>query len=199
MFYETVNINFTIDEYVSTDLYSINDNYSNGNYKINYYVDNNLLKTQYLKDGKLHRQDGPAMIEYKKNSKYKSSEIYCINGTVHRDDGPAAIYYYNSEVKHFLYIEIYYILGKPHNLKGPARIYYDENGNVEREQYFINGERIKFQKNIDNLNNDDIIKIINELTDDRFLLVFKLLLNKKNIFNFDDIIDSAIVTLKILN
>ena len=60
-----------------------------------YYNNGKLMKKQYLLDGKLHREDGPAEIKY-----YKSGNIwykkYYINNELHKDDGPACIYYHEN-------------------------------------------------------------------------------------------------------
>ena len=44
------------------------------------------------KNGKLHRDDGPAISVYSKNHNI-TNEVYYLNGKKHRDDGPAVIKY----------------------------------------------------------------------------------------------------------
>ena len=79
-------------------------------------------KIKYLnKDGKRHREDGPAII-YSNGRK----EWY-INGKLHREDGPAIIYSNGRKD--------WYINGKLHRTDGPARIW--ANGIKE---WWINGK-----------------------------------------------------------
>ena len=46
----------------------------------------------YTLDGKYHRTDGPALIQYCDKQKVFHMQ-YCLNGKRHRTDGPAYIYY----------------------------------------------------------------------------------------------------------
>ena len=68
---------------------------------------------------------------YKTNSAYK----------LHNPNGPALIYFYDNTSKPIVHIEIYYINNKKHNLNGPAYIEYDMDGNIIKEQYFINDKK----------------------------------------------------------
>jgi len=74
----------------------------------------------YNLEGKLHREDGPA-IEYKGGDKY-----YYLNGKFHREDGPA-VELANGD-------KYFYINGKLHREDGPAIEY--KNG---YKAYYING------------------------------------------------------------
>jgi hypothetical protein len=47
---------------------------------------------KYKLNGKLHRTDGPAYIEYHDNE-LVFCQIYCLNNKIHRVDGPARILY----------------------------------------------------------------------------------------------------------
>ena|ERR1700691_169452 len=76
--------------------------------------------TGYCLNGKLHREDGPA-ITYP-----NSRKEYFINGKLHREDGPAIITSFGNR--------FYYVNGKLHIEDGPAiirknRIIYYLNGN----------------------------------------------------------------------
>ena len=77
----------------------------------------------YNKNGKLHREDGPA-IEYTDGSKY-----WYLNGKLHREDGPA-IECANGAKR-------WYINGFLHREDGPAVEY--TNG---RTEYWINDNHI---------------------------------------------------------
>jgi hypothetical protein len=48
--------------------------------------------TEYFKDGKKHRENGPAIIHYDANGIVRIEE-YFINDKRHRENGPAVIHY----------------------------------------------------------------------------------------------------------
>jgi antitoxin component YwqK of YwqJK toxin-antitoxin module len=104
-------------------------------------------KITYKLNGKLHREDGPAVI-------YGSGrQVWYQNGKLHRDDGPAIIYvsrlqewYQNGKLHRDdgpAYIngdcQEWYQNGKMHRLDGPAIIYgsgrqdWYQNGKLHRE------------------------------------------------------------------
>ncbi len=86
-------------------------------------------KIEYYCDGKLHREDSPAVI----CKGYQDLEIYYKHGLIHREDGPAIIT--NSNKNNFK-LE-WYINGKRHREDGPAII--EGNGKIE---YWLNGIKI---------------------------------------------------------
>jgi antitoxin component YwqK of YwqJK toxin-antitoxin module len=55
---------------------------------------NNLIEEWHL-DGKLHRVDGPALIEWLENGD-KLSETWYLNGKIYRLDGPACTDWYKN-------------------------------------------------------------------------------------------------------
>lgn len=59
------------------------------------------------------------------------------DGYLHREDGPAYIQYYSSNKKRFEY-KFWYINGKVHREDGPACILYDRRGNEISSVWFIN-------------------------------------------------------------
>tara|TARA_R110002049_G_scaffold28977_1_gene98624 strand:+ start:12495 stop:12878 length:384 start_codon:yes stop_codon:yes gene_type:complete len=83
----------------------------------------------------LHREDGPAVIEYNGDFVVLRKEWYK-NGVLHRDGKPARIltYYYNKKE--------WYKNGLRHREDGPACISYDCFGN-EHVKFYINGERVE--------------------------------------------------------
>ena len=99
----------------------------------------------YNKDGKRHREDGPA-VEW--SNGYKE---YYINGKRHREDGPA-VEWANG-------YKAYYINEQRHNENGPAVEW--SNGDKE---YYINGvELTKKQfdnRNVKELNVGEIEKLL---------------------------------------
>lgn len=101
-----------------------------------YYYDNELftgraivnirgkmLRILYLKDGKRHREGGPAEISYGRGC----NEAWYINGRLHREGGPALVY--SSGQK------IWYRNGFWHREDGPAIT--RPNG---RNEWYLNGE-----------------------------------------------------------
>jgi hypothetical protein len=77
---------------------------------------------EYRLDGKLHREDGPAV------EGANGDKIWCLNGKCHREDGPA-IEYANGD-KHW------YLNGKCHREDGPAVEWADGD-----KSWYLNGER----------------------------------------------------------
>jgi hypothetical protein len=68
-----------------------------------YKVISHLKEEWFDKNGRLHREDGPARICYYKNGNIKD-ESYFLNGNYHRENGPARICYYkngNIKFKHY--------------------------------------------------------------------------------------------------
>lgn len=58
----------------------------------------NIWYEQYMLNGLLHREDGPADIVYDKNGQ-KSVERWYLKGILHRFDGPAVITYKNGKLQ----------------------------------------------------------------------------------------------------
>lgn len=82
----------------------------------------------YYKNGKQHREDGPA-IEYD-NGDYE----WYINGLLHREDGPAIRFHDDKTNKTRL---SWYIDNELHREDGPA--YIDEDGKFH---WFLRGEKL---------------------------------------------------------
>ena len=77
----------------------------------------------WKKNGKFHREDGPAVIYY------DGSEFWYLNGKLHREDGPAVIYSNGTKEWH--------LKGERHREDGPAVI--DSNGT---EVWWVDGIEI---------------------------------------------------------
>lgn len=94
--------------------------------------------TGYYINGNLHREDGPAKIYTGPHSKLKKMEWY-INGEPHREYGPALI----DELSGF---EVWMQYGKAHRIDGPAFIdYTGEFRHVFKkghEDWYINDHRV---------------------------------------------------------
>lgn len=117
-------------------------------------------KTWVDKNGKRHREDGPAVIWP------NGEEIWYIHGKMHREDGPAYINKSNGETA-------WYYEGKHHRKNGPAIIWnngtkfwflhgkrHREDGPAKewssgRKEYWINGKKLtkeKFKKYVSSKN-----------------------------------------------
>jgi len=106
--------------------------------KRDFYKNGNLRKEIYCKNGLLHREDGPAYINYFINEEVEKE--YYKNGRRHRENGPAIIKHYEDGK---IYYESYYINGKLHREDGPARIWYGYDGiTIWSKEYYLNGEQV---------------------------------------------------------
>ena len=90
---------------------------------ITYQVTVNQHATTWKLNGKLHREDGPA-IEYASGDKY-----WCRGGKYHREDGPA--------IEHPSGDKFWYVNDKLHREDGPAVEYADGD-----KFWYINGEQL---------------------------------------------------------
>ena len=76
--------------------------------KKSYFLNGNIWYKRYYLNGKLHRDDGPAVIRYYRNGNIRVKE-YHLNGKLNREDGPDIIYYDEKSNK---YRQAYYISGE---------------------------------------------------------------------------------------
>jgi len=83
-------------------------------------------------NGKLHREDGPAVIWS------DGTKEYYLNGERHREDGPARIYADGSQA--------WYLNDQLHRTDGPARIWADGD-----QAWYLNGYEYPFEKYVDRL------------------------------------------------
>jgi hypothetical protein len=82
-------------------------------------------------NGKLHREDGPAIIT-------KNDMLWYLNGKRHREDGPAIILYGGIE-------KFWWHYDMRHRIGGPAVIIYHINGYYVYEEYWVYGIRYSKQ------------------------------------------------------
>lgn len=94
-------------------------------------------KVSYYKNFKLHRTDGPALINYHTDSGQTHTERYYINNKLHRTDGPAMIW---RDGTGNIRQQSYYKNDILHREDGPAVIEHLSNGQLYREDYVINGK-----------------------------------------------------------
>jgi len=101
-----------------------------------------VIRQEYYLDGKTHRVDGPAYVEYRDDGSFLCESWYC-HGSWHRDpaQGPASTWI-NPETGNRY--ENFFVNGRLHRdpAEGPADTVHDPNGVIIRETYFINGEQI---------------------------------------------------------
>jgi hypothetical protein len=90
---------------------------------------------KWIKNGKLHREDGPALT-YKDNT-----QEWWFKGRMHREGGPAIISPsgYNAWFK----------MGKKHREDGPAIIYSDGS-----KEYWLNNRRLSKEKWWEEISNE---------------------------------------------
>ena len=106
--------------------------------KIEYYCNGNIEHEEYYKDGVLHREYGPVQTSYyEMGSNRKQSERYLIRDSKGELLDDIYIYYYsNGNVDY----ESHSKGNKHHRENGPATTQYYENGNKKFEVYYIEGK-----------------------------------------------------------
>ena len=102
--------------------------------KLNYHKSEK--QEVYLKDGNLHKEDGPAYIECNDNGTVWR-EYWYFNGKLHREGRPAVIEYNDDGSISY---EEWYLNGQQHREDGPAYVEY-EDGSVSSEAWYLNGEK----------------------------------------------------------
>lgn len=101
--------------------------------RIEWTLPSNSCREEYYIDGRLHRTDGPTVIIWSANRAIKH-EYYCSNEKIHREDGPAIIKYCDGRITHLEYV----INGASHNEHGPAIKAWDFSGKLT-ETYHLCG------------------------------------------------------------
>jgi len=95
-----------------------------------------IMRREWYKYGKLHRNKGPALIKYDEENGSRIGISYFINGKLHRDHGPASIDYNNGSISSISY----YKNGFLHHIRGPAELIYYSTGGLAYEEYYQNGK-----------------------------------------------------------
>lgn len=97
--------------------------------------------TCYYRNGKLHRDDGPANVYGYPQGTNEEGVLnvveYCCDGVLHRDGGPARYVSYNTAGQ---LVNEYYRNGLLHREDGPA-IVRSFPGGAQQEEYYRNGQR----------------------------------------------------------
>jgi hypothetical protein len=96
----------------------------------------------YYKDGKLHREDGPAYVGQEGNLKRTIVEKWCIDGKFHREGGPAYIKRSVNGHGNEVTLQIWYKNNVIENDKGPAfidSVYADDGNKITNYTWYKNG------------------------------------------------------------
>lgn len=125
-----------------------------------YHDSGNIRSKDWRLGTKLHRDGGPASVQFKEDGSV-SSESWYWHGVMHRIEGPSFIVYYNIVVGDCYQVDSlhWYKNGKNHRLDGPARIWYYENGDIKEEQWWINGNKIDPQYDNYPLTKEQIVEM----------------------------------------
>lgn len=124
-----------------------------------------IVNQNWCINGKLHREDGPALIEYiyhdprgYSKSSYEKIEQWFCNDKLHRNDGPASISYYPPlKNKDRIKSETWVQNGLHQNyMDEPSSIIYWENGLAKRKLWIMNGG-LFYMKNYSRKNGPAII------------------------------------------
>ena len=71
-----------------------------------------------------------------------SQEVWLKDGVLHREGGPAKIDYVDSNDKLLIWSDYWYVNGLLHREDGPAIVQYDDFGEVMKESYYLSGRKI---------------------------------------------------------
>lgn len=99
--------------------------------------DGTLVAQNWLKDGDLHREDGPASIRYRPDGTVEVEEWHQ-HGHLHREDGPAITRFRPDGT---VEVEEWHQLGRFHRDIGPTRVTYRPDGSPELEEWLHEAER----------------------------------------------------------
>lgn len=107
------------------------------------YYDNGKMKSViwFNKNDEIHREDGPAVINYFTNGKVHY-QIYLVNNVRHRIDGPS---YSRFDDVGFIKTQEYYKNNVRHRHNGPAIL--SKNSRRVHVNFFYNGVQYKSQVN----------------------------------------------------
>ena len=105
-------------------------------YKETKYSDGSFRRVWRDENGELHREDGPAFIQYYTFGPVETEQFFRFDEP-HRISGPALIEYYPDGSIEY---EAFYLNGEYHRTDGPSEISYHEDGEVHSEWFHIKGE-----------------------------------------------------------
>lgn len=91
----------------------------------------------YLKNGVIHRDDGPAFIVLFYSTPTINEETWFKDGLHHRTNGPAyKVYFRNGKVK----LAQWFFENKLHRIGLPAEQRFDKDGVLKETKYYLNGK-----------------------------------------------------------
>lgn len=133
----TTKDNITLEEwYINSKKHGMRRHRTDGPAFIG-YEDGEIRLQEWWLNGKVSREDGPAIIRYFEDKSIRTEEWF-FKGNHHRIGGPADTQFYRPGV---LKYKIWYKDGKMHNSNGPASIEYYDNGNVEAIEWYKDGKK----------------------------------------------------------
>lgn len=100
------------------------------------YPSGTLETIEWYKNGKLDKDDRPAIVEYYKDGTIKIEEWYK-DDQLHRDNAPAVVEYYKDKT---IKLEQWYKNHKLHRVAGPAVVEYYENKTIKTEKWYEKDE-----------------------------------------------------------
>lgn len=104
---------------------------------VEYDSSGEVVREQWLQHGKRHREDGPAVTEYRADGT-KESDWYYQNGKEHREDGPSYVYYHaNGTMPQSHRWAKNGIVG---DTTKPSGIKYSETGGITEECWYDNNK-----------------------------------------------------------
>ncbi|SDF64528.1 hypothetical protein SAMN04244560_01013 [Thermoanaerobacter thermohydrosulfuricus] len=122
--------------------------------KVVYWPNGSIRREAWYKGSWLHRENGPAWIEYTEDGRIIEERWYK-NNKLDRDDGPAIIKYYPNGRKK---LEVWYKGNFLHREDGPAWIEYDINDNIIEKRYYLKDGKIPEELFMKYKGINDIIK-----------------------------------------
>lgn len=103
-------------------------------------LEDKIVGERWFFDGNRHRTNGPAVVVYYDDKLVVMEEWY-LNNKRHRDDGPAVVEYFDSEFNNTRSLEKWYCNDALHRLDGPAITDYSIKGEPELELWYYHGIR----------------------------------------------------------
>lgn len=105
------------------------------------YPNGKPREIKYFVDGKYHRENGPAFLEYDSSNRLQT-EMWYREDLFYRTDGPAITNYKRGKIVS----QEWYINDKRHSTDGPAIIRYDDKGEISVMSFFIDGKKVTEKK-----------------------------------------------------
>lgn len=96
----------------------------------------------WRRNGRLHRENGPAFITINDDGEVVA-ESWFFNGMHHRTDGPAHVAFDDDGT---LRVEEWWVNDKKHREDGPAEIWYRSDGTIRNVEYWLDGIKLSIKQ-----------------------------------------------------